>query len=108
MANILPYLERVRERFSDPKLRDSFKTFTKTLLFEFPDTQQAFILSVLEGHATIEEKSSENPDVRVTASTDTLAGVMDRKVNPITAYMTRKIKVQGAQEDLAKLQKLLF
>ena len=108
MVDIRPYLERVRERFSDPKLQESFKTFTKTLLFEFPDSQQAFVLSVIGGHATLEERADENPDVKVTANTDVLAGVMDRKVNPVTAYMMRKIKVQGAQEDLMKLQKLLF
>jgi putative sterol carrier protein len=108
MVDIRPYLERVRERFSDPKLEESFKTFSKTLLFEFPDSQQAFVLSVIGGQATLEERAVENPDVKVTANTDVLAGVMDRKVNPVTAYMTRKIKVQGAQEDLMKLQKLLF
>jgi putative sterol carrier protein len=108
MVDIRPYLERVRERFSDPKLQESFKTFSKTLLFEFPDSQQAFVLSVISGQATLEERAAENPDVKVTANTDVLAGVMDRKVNPVTAYMTRKIKVQGAQEDLMKLQKLLF
>lgn len=108
MADIRPYLERVRERFADPKLKESFKTFTKTLLFEFPDSQQAFVLSVIDGHATLEERAEARPDVKVTTNTDVLAGVMDRKVNPITAYMTRKIKVQGAQEDLMKLQKLLF
>jgi putative sterol carrier protein len=108
MADIRPYLERVRERFADPKIKESFKTFTKTLLFEFPDSQQAFVLSVIDGHATLEERAETRPDVKVTTSTDVLAGVMDRKVNPITAYMTRKIKVQGAQEDLMKLQKLLF
>ena len=108
MADIRPYLERVRERFTDPKIKESFKTFSKTLLFEFPDSQQAFVLSVIEGNATLEERAAEHPDVKVTASTDVLAGVMDHKVNPVTAYMTRKIKVQGAQEDLLKLQKLLF
>lgn len=108
MADILPYLERVRERFSDPKLHESFKTFSKTLLFEFPDTQQTFALAVIEGNASLEEKSVDNPDVRITTNTDVLAGIMDRKVNPITAYMTRKVRVQGAQEDLMKLQKLLF
>lgn len=108
MTDIQPYLERVRERFSDPKLQDSFKTFTKTLLFEFPDTQQTFALTVVEGNADLAEATADNPDVRVTTSTDVLAGIMDRKVNPITAYMTRKIKVQGAQSDLMQLQKLLF
>jgi putative sterol carrier protein len=108
MTEILPYLQRVQERFSDPRTRDTFKTFNKTLLFEFPDTGQLFTLAVVEGQAKLEEQAVANPDVKVIINTDILAGIMDRKVNPITAYMTRKIKVQGAQEDLLKLQKLLF
>ncbi len=108
MTDILPYLQRVQERFSDPRTRDTFKTFSKTLLFEFPDTSQLFTLAVVEGQAKLEEQAVANPDVKVIINTDILAGIMDRKVNPITAYMTRKIKVQGAQEDLLKLQKLLF
>ena len=108
MTDIRPYLERVCERFSDSTVQNTFQTFSKTLLFEFPDTQQFFALVVVEGNATLEERDAENPDVRVTISTDILAGIMDHKVNPITAYMTRKLKVQGAQQDLMKLQKLLL
>ncbi len=108
MADILPYLERIQSRFSDPKIAASFQDFSKTLLFDFPDTKQAYIIAVVNGIATIEETSVPNPDIKVTATTDVLAGIMDKKVNPITAYMTRKIKAQGAQEDLLRLQKLLF
>lgn len=108
MTDIRPYLERVCERFSDPAVQNTFKTFSKTLLFEFLDTQQAFALVVVEGSATLEERNAENPDVRVTINTDILAGIMDHKINPIATYMTRKLKVQGAQQDLMKLQKLLL
>ena len=108
MADILPYLQRIQDRFSEPSLQASFKDFTKTLLFDFPDTKQSYVLSVVNGNATIEEKSIPNPDIKVTANTDVLAGIMDKKVNPITAYMTRKIKAQGAQEDLMRLQKLML
>jgi putative sterol carrier protein len=108
MTDILPYLERVRTRFAEPTLQATFKNFSKTLQFEFPDTRQFFLLTVVNGQATLEEKGIEKPDVKTTATTDVLAGIMDKKINPMTAYMTRKVKVQGAQEDLMKLQKLLF
>jgi putative sterol carrier protein len=108
LANILPYLQRIQDRFSEPSLQASFADFTKTLLFDFPDTKQSYLMSVVNGNATIEEKSIANPDIKVTSNTDVLAGIMDRKVNPITAYMTRKIKAQGAQEDLMRLQKLMM
>jgi putative sterol carrier protein len=71
-------------------------------------SKQSTSLAVQQGNATLEERNAENPDVRVTINTDMLAGIMDHKVNPITAYMTRKLKVPGAQQDLMKLQKLLL
>ena len=108
MADILPYLQRIQGRFSDPSLQASFQDFTKTLLFEFPDTKQVYTIAVVNGNATIEEKSIANPDIKVTANTDVLASIMDKKINPITSYMTRKIKAQGAQEDLMRLQKLML
>jgi putative sterol carrier protein len=108
MTDILPYLERIRDRFADPALHATFKTFSKTLQFEFPDTQQFFALAVVNGQATLADQGVERPDIKVIADTDILSGILDRKVNPMTAYMTRKVKVQGAQADVMKLQKLLF
>lgn len=108
MSDIRPYLERIRDRFSEPAIALYFKDFTKTLLFEFPDTKQAFLLTVVNGNATLEETAATNADLKVIANTDVLAGVMDKKVNPMMAYMTRKIKAEGSQEDLMKLQKLML
>ena len=108
MADILPYLERIRDRFADPAMQESFKGFNKTLQFEFPDTQQAFLLTMTDGTATLEEKAIEHPDMKTIANTDVLAGIMDKKINPMTAFMTRKIKAQGDQGDLMRLQKLML
>ena len=108
MADVLPYLERIRDRFKDPSVQQSFKGYNKTLQFEFPDTKQTFVLTMNEGNATLEEKSLEKPDMKTIANTDVLAGIMDKKINPMTAFMTRKIKAQGSQEDLMKLQKLML
>ena len=108
MVDVLPYLERIRDRFSDPTLHESFKDFNKTLLFEFPDTHQVFLLTMADGKATLEEKAIEHPDMKTIANTDVLAGIMDKKINPITAFVTRKIKAEGEQGDLMRLQKLLL
>jgi SCP-2 sterol transfer family protein len=96
------------DRFSEPSVQASFQNFTKTLLFNFPDTKQTYVLSVVNGNATIEEKSITNPDTKATSNTEVLVGIMDKKVNPITAYMTRKVKAQGVQEDLMRLQSLMM
>lgn len=108
MADIVPYLERVRARFEQPEMRAEFRGFAKTLQFIFPDLQRNFTLTIAEdGSATLAEQTLPQADFKVTTSSDTLAGILDRKVNPTNAFITRKLKVSGKMDDLLKLQKLL-
>lgn len=108
MADIVPYLERIRARFAQPEMQAAFRGFTKTMQFTFPDLRRDFTLSIAEdGSATLAEQTVPRPDVKVTTSSDTLAGIVDRTINPIQAYMTRKLKVSGQMDDLLRLQKLL-
>lgn len=108
MADIVPYLERLCARCTQPEMQAALRGFTKTIQFTFPDLQRAFTLSFAEdGNATLAEQTLSQPDVAVTTSSDILAGIMDRTVNPMQVYITRKLKIVGRMEDLLKLQKLL-
>ncbi|HZR40728.1 MAG TPA: SCP2 sterol-binding domain-containing protein [Ktedonobacteraceae bacterium] len=108
MADIVSYLELICERFAQPQIRAAFRGFTKTIQFTFPDLRRDFILSIAEdGSATLAEHIVPQPDVRVTTSSKTLAGIVDGTVNPFQAYIIRKLKVEGQMEDLLRLQKLL-
>ena len=108
MADIVPYLERIRARFDQPETRATFQGFARTIQFIFPDLNRNFALSIgVDGNATLTEELLPRPDVKVTTSSETLAGILDRKVNPELAFITRKLKASGKMEDLLKLQKLL-
>lgn len=108
MADIVPYLERVCARFEQPEIKQAFQGYNKTLQFKFTDLQRNFTLSIAgDGSAALAEQTVSQPDVQVTITSDTLAGILDRKVNPVNAYITRKIKVTGKMDDLLRLQKLL-
>jgi len=108
MADIAPYLERVCARFEQPAMRQTFQGFARTIQFFFPDLQRTFVLNIAsDGNAQLAEKTLSQPDITVTTSSDTLAGILDRKINPELAFITRKLKVSGKMEDLLKLQKLL-
>lgn len=108
MADIIPYLEGICARFEQPAMRAAFQGFTKTIQFIFPDLQRNFVLSIAQdGNATLTEETIAQPAIKVTTSSDTLAGILDRKVNPELAFITRKLKASGSMEDLLKLQKLL-
>jgi putative sterol carrier protein len=108
MADIVPYLERIRDRFAQPEMQANFRGFRKTMQFVFPDLQRNFTLHIAEdGSTTLAEQTVPQPDVKVTTNSNTLAGIIDGSVNPIQAYITRKLKVAGQMEDLLRLQKLL-
>ena len=108
MAEIVPYLERIRARFDQPETRATFQGFDRTIQFHFSDLRRNFALHIAQdGSATLTEETLAAPDVQVTTSSDTLAGILDRKVNPELAFLTLKLKATGKMEDLLKLQKLL-
>jgi len=109
MVEVQPYLQRIVDRFSNPSVQSSLKDFTRTLLFRFTDTNEDWMIQAVDGkEATLVKGSLANPDVTITTTTEVLAGVMDRKINGMTAYMQRKIQTKGPMEDLMKMQKLML
>ena len=109
MADIKPYLEKMIARFDDPKVQTALKGFSKTLLFQFTDTKEDWVIRTVDGtSATLTRESAEKPDVTIITSTDVMAGIMDKKVNGMTAYMQRKIQTKGPMEDMMKLQKIMM
>ncbi|MGE5123519.1 MAG: SCP2 sterol-binding domain-containing protein [Acidobacteriaceae bacterium] len=109
MIDVQPYLQRIVERFSVPSIQNGLKGFTRVLLFRFTDTNEDWLIRSVDGReASLEKGTLANPDVTITTTTDVLAGVMDRKINGMTAYMQRKIQTKGPMEDLMKMQKLML
>ena len=109
MADVNPYLQRIMERFSNPGIQASLKGFTRSLQFKFSDTNEVWLIRVVDGKdAVLTQENLEKPDITVTTTTDILAGVMDKKINGVTAFMQRKIQTKGPMEDLMKLQKVML
>jgi putative sterol carrier protein len=109
MTDVQPYLQRIVDRFANPNLQASMQGFTKNLLFKFTDTSEDWLIKTVDGkEATLSKETMDQPDVTITTSTEVLAGVMDKKINGMTAFMQRKIQTKGAMEDLMKMQKLLL
>jgi putative sterol carrier protein len=109
MVDVQPYLQRIVDRFSNPSVQSSLKGFTRVLLFRFTDTKEDWLIRSVDGkEATLVKETLANPDVTIMTTTEVLAGVMDRKINGMTAYMQRKIQTKGPMEDLMKMQKLML
>jgi putative sterol carrier protein len=109
MVDVQPYLQKIVDRFSNPAIQSSLKGFTRALLFKFTDTNEEWLIRAVDGkQATLVKETSATPDITITTTTEVLAGVMDRKINGMTAYMQRKIQTKGPMEDLIKMQKLML
>jgi putative sterol carrier protein len=109
MIDVQPYMQRIVERFANPSVQTSLKGFTRALLFKFTDTKEDWLIRTVDGkEASLSKETTTTPDVTITTTTDVLVGVMDHKINGMTAYMQRKIQTKGPMEDLIKMQKLIM
>ena len=109
MADVKPYFQKMLDRFANPAVQASLKGFTKTLQFKFTDISENWLIKTIDGkEAALTQEVVEKPDILVTMTSDILAGIMDKKINPTSAFMQRKIQVKGAMEDLLKLQKIMM
>lgn len=101
-------LNLVKQKFDDPKLKARFSSFSKNMQFTFTDLNTAYLLRVTNGVVeSLKEESIESPDIHVTIESQTLIDILNKKMNPMKAYTTGKIKAKGKLTDLLKLQKLL-
>ncbi len=107
--DVMNGLQKVKARLDDPVTKEKFKDFTKKMQFNFTDLNTNYVMDVVNGEAkSLKEETVEKPDIHVTIKSDTFLGILDKKINPVTSYMTGKIKVKGAMGDLLKLQKIMF
>lgn len=101
-------LNIVKNKLDDPKLKPRFANFTKNMQFTFPDLNTSYLIKVINGEVEsfIEEKI-DTPDIHVTIESGILIDILNKKMNPMKAYTTGKLKAKGKLTDLLKLQKLL-
>ena len=106
--DVLAVLEALRDRLDDPDIRQSLRSFTKSVQFDCTDLDSSFVMEVGDGQVTsLQEATVEAPDIRVTTESGTLVGIASGEINAMSAYMGGKIQVNAALPDLLKLQKFL-
>ncbi|MBL7777088.1 MAG: SCP2 sterol-binding domain-containing protein [Chitinophagales bacterium] len=80
------------------------ETFGKTLKFDFGD-KKIFIDGT--GASNLVSTDDKPADTTISVSVDDLMGIVSGSVNPMMAFMSGKIKVQGDMGLAMKLQQLL-
>jgi putative sterol carrier protein len=109
MADIQPYLQKFVEKFDNPDVQTALKGYTKALQFDFTDIGEKWLIRVEDGaKATLTKEEVDKPDMTIKTTTEVMAGIIEKRVNPQNAYMQRKINIKGSMDDLFRLQKLLL
>ncbi len=102
-------ISKLRERFTDPSVQESLKGFSKTMQLSLTDLKEDYVFSVSDGKlASVEKKSLPNANIVITVANSLMESIMDKSSNPMTAYMTGKLKIKGPMDDLMRLQKLMM
>ena len=94
-------------KLDDPVIKEKFAGFDKTLQLNFTDQPFNIRLIFAQQACTLEDGPVDNPDIVKTAATDTIMGITQKKIKPMTAFMTGKIKAKGNMGDMLKVQLLM-
>ena len=100
-------IDKFNKRVSeDPKLAAEIGTMTRKVQVQVEDGDwYYFVLS--NGRASDPVKGSvENPDIRVTATSETLKKLFTGELRAMKALATKKVRVQASLEDMLRLRKL--
>jgi putative sterol carrier protein len=108
MPDIQPYLQKIVDQISRPEVQAALKGLTRRVQFRFSDTQEDWLLRVTDGReAALTRETLESPDILVATTSQVLADLMDRKINPTAAYMSGQIRIKASMADMLRLQKLM-
>ena len=84
---------------------DKIRSVNATIQFNFSGEEPGdYVLRVVDGKVTIEEGAAENPDATISAPSEVWRGIATGEVNPMTAFMTGKIKASGNMALLMQMQ----
>ena len=100
--------ENARQFFESLETRrgDSSKGagLNATYLFDI-DGAGKWLVRVDEGRPSVSEGDSE-ADTTISANEETFVRIVNRELNPTTAFMTGKLRVKGDMSNAMKLQQL--
>ena len=100
--------DEIKAKYKDKKFK-KYQNYSKNIQFIFLDLNTSFLVDIAEGKIkSIEEKTISEPDVIVTTDSNTFLDIFNKKIKPLRAFRTGKLKFEGATLiDLLRLQKVL-
>lgn len=105
--DIMEALGKWAAKIDDPNIKEKFKGFNKTLQFNFPDQPFNVLMIFKDQKCNLQEGSVPKPEVVITAESSVILGITKGEINPLKAFMTKKLKASGDKTDMLKIQLLM-
>ena len=96
------------QKVEDPKIKSHFEGFNKTLQFNFQD--QEFNLHMVFSNGCcvlLEGPVIGEPDVTIITDSNIILKIARKEMNPIKAFLSRKLQAKGNRTDMLKIQMLM-
>jgi putative sterol carrier protein len=98
----------LQERYNNPDFCQQLQDYSKIIKFTFTDLQDPYIIEINKGKINdMSHKTAKTPDITISTNSTIFLDILHKKISPIMAFSTGKLKVNGELADLMKLQKLL-
>ena len=94
-------------KLGDPAIKEKFAGFGKTLQFNCTDQPFNLHMVFADQRCVLKEGAVDNPDIVITTGTDTIVGISQKKIRPLPAFITGKLKATGSMTDMLKVQLLM-
>ena len=101
-------VDEMNERLKkDPKMQESLKDKRRTVEIEITDDQSYNFLFDGSEVKDFTVGSLEEADIKITTDKETLTGILNQEINPMKAYVSKKLKVKASLMDLLAVKNLL-
>ncbi len=105
MADLKEALESLKEKVAQPPAMQGVSA-----VYQFDlegEGGGSYYVTFTDGAGVISEGKAENPDITITMAASDFMSLMAGNLNPMSAYMSGKLKVKGDMSLAMKLQSLL-
>lgn len=85
------------------KLKIMNRDWNRVIVIRANDVASEHTLVLQDGELSVNGKPAENPDLVVTADSETLADLFYGDITPTEPYMNGTLTIQGTEDDIVRL-----
>lgn len=101
-------ITKLKEKLADRSVQESLKGFSKTIQFSFTDLKQDYLFTLNDGKlVSLLKRNMPDANITITVANSLMESLMNKTSDPMSAFMSGKLRIKGPMDDLLRLQKLL-